>query len=122
MSDYSDLPALRGFVLEESWVLTITCMPGLVEFNMELVLSRDHPQLRPARPGEAFDIRAGRLVFEGVDELIWSRQGSFPATDASGEVDWGHIDSLTWNDGRFDLEGDWGKMRLDARTVRVDLD
>lgn len=89
---------------------------------MELVLSSDHPQVRPARSGETFDYRVGRLVFEGVDECMWSRQSLPPAIDASGEVDWGNIDALTWDDGRFDLEGDWGRMRLRAKTVRLDLD
>lgn len=118
---YEDIPALRGFVLEDSWVLSISSTPGLLEFTMHLVLSSEHPDLKQARPGEQFDYRPGRLTFEGVTELLWAGQGSTPATDASGERDWGHVDSLKRDNDRFELEGDWGLMQLVAVDVRVDL-
>jgi hypothetical protein len=33
-----------------------------------------------------------------------------PATDATGDEDWGHIDTFVWQDGRYELTGDWGHV------------
>lgn len=48
-------------------------------------------------------------------------QGAPPATDASGEVDFGHIDSLVWDGNAFELEGDWGRMEVSAARAEVEI-
>jgi hypothetical protein len=52
-------------VLEESWVLGITATSGQLEFEMDLVFAKDHPDLRSPRDGEVFYSRTGVLHFRG---------------------------------------------------------
>jgi hypothetical protein len=59
------------------------------------------------------------LEFGGVTGLEWVEQGSPPARDASGEVDYGHIDSMRWDRRDFELDGDWGRMRLCAEAAMI---
>jgi hypothetical protein len=49
-------------------------------------------------------------------------QGRLPATDASGEEDYGHIDALHWDNGIFELEGAWGQIRVVATGVGLNLE
>lgn len=122
MTSYEDLPGLETFVLEESWVLHVTARPGSVSFRLEVALTPQHPLYRTPEPGSYLCYVDGRLDFEGVTDLDWTGQGAMPATDATGEVDYGHIDALTWDSGLYELQGDWGAMRIWAKSARVVLD
>jgi hypothetical protein len=44
-----------------------------------------------------------------------------PATDAEGDIDFGHIDSFEWGRGKLALEGDWGDMTILADEVQVEF-
>ena len=37
---------------------------------------------------------------ESVERLLWEGQGVRPAVDACGELDFSHIDSFEWEEGR----------------------
>jgi hypothetical protein len=117
MRDYTELPALQYFVLEESWVLGITARPGSLEIEIDLTFARDHPELRPPRQGDQIYGRVGLIRFTSVSSLDWSGQGNPPAIDASGERDWGAIDSFTWDAATYELTGDFGRIRVDAASV-----
>jgi hypothetical protein len=75
----------------------------------------------PPAAGEVECFRHGNLQFRRVERLGWEEQGSPAAIDASGEVDWGHIDSFEWEDGRYVLAGDWGRIEARAGGVGVVL-
>jgi hypothetical protein len=118
---YTDLPGFEALVLEESYVLDIRATPGEVAFDVELVLTAEHPAYTPPPANETDCFRVGRVRFVEVRELVWREQGAVPATDASGERDYGHIDSLEWDSGTFRLEGDWGRMEVTATSVQVEI-
>ena len=119
MKQYIELPGFEHVYLEESYVLAVVVTPASVVFEMEIVLTAKHPEYSAPGP-ESFECyRVGRLEFGGVSYLEWSEQGSPPATDASGEIDYGHIDSFMWDSGQYELEGDWGVMKVTAATVMV---
>jgi hypothetical protein len=122
MTPYEELPGFEVFVLEESWVLDVTARPTSVVFRLELVLTPAHPRYQSPEPGNNLYYVAGQLVFDDVEDLEWTAQGAPPATDATGEIDYGHIDAMTWDSGLYELQGDWGEMRVRARTARVVLD
>jgi hypothetical protein len=42
-------------------------------------------------------------------------------TDATGERDFGHIDSFEWEDDRFLLQGDWGRLETMAEAIETSL-
>jgi hypothetical protein len=119
---YEELPGFEHFVLEESFVLDVTVTPGSVCFRLEVVLTPTHPEYVAPGPDSYLCYRNGRLEFEGVTEIEWTGQGAPPASDASGEVDYGHIDTMEWDAGLYELQGDWGAMRIWAKAARVMLD
>jgi hypothetical protein len=121
MQDYTELESLRHFVLEESWVLGVVASPGLVELTVDFTFAGSHPDLLPPRAGDANYTRVGVVRFEGVSSLVWTGQGVPPATDSTGEKDWGAIDSLKCDGSQFWLEGDWGAMHVACGAVSVEL-
>jgi hypothetical protein len=118
---YTSVTPLANLVLEESWVLRIIALPGQVEYDVEFVLSPFHPDYVPPRDGEMFCYRKGRLLFGAVSDLRWSGQGEAPARDASGELDFGNIDSMVVDGSRFELSGSWGEMTVIAEVIDVTL-
>jgi hypothetical protein len=118
---YAELRGFENVYLEDSYVLGVEARPGLGRFELEVVLTPSHAEYEAPPPGTFECYVRGALAFGGVSELEWVEQGSPPATDASGEVDYGHIDSMSWDGTTFELDGDWGSMRLSAETVMITL-
>jgi hypothetical protein len=118
---YTDLPGLAEIVLEESYVLGIKAEPGTVTFDMAFVLTPNHPAYSPPPPSETECFRRGTLRLVGVRQLTWTEQGRRPAVDASGEEDWGHVDSFAWDENHFVLTGDFGSLDAEADTVEAAL-
>ena len=52
-------------------------------------------------------------------DLEWVAQGAPAATNATGEIDYGHIDPMTWGSGLYELQGYWGERRVRAPAARV---
>lgn len=121
MRPYTDLPGFDALVLEESYVLAVQASPGEVTFDVELALTPKHPAYAPPPTDETECFRVGRIRFVDVRRLAWDHQGAPPAIGASGEIDFGHIDSLLWDENTFKLEGDWGRMEVSAARVEVEI-
>ena len=120
MKPYTDIDGLRDIVLEESYVLGITATPGLL-ILMDFVLTPDHRLYRPHGPENFACFRHGELRFQDVKSLQWSDQIARPSQDATGELDWGHIDSFEWKPGCYRLDGEWewGIMEVTGGDVQV---
>ncbi|SRR6266542_4473075 len=121
MRSYTELDGLDEIVLEESYVLGITAEPGRVTFEVDFVLTPHHPEWVAPPPSEVECFRRGTLQLMGVRRLRWDDQGGPPATDATGERDFGHIDSFKWEHDRFLLEGDWGSLDVRAAGAEASL-
>jgi hypothetical protein len=119
---YQEIPSLAAILLEESYVLDIEAHPTTVEFSVDFVLAPEHPEYCPPGSDESHCYRRGRLRFSGVTRCLWSNQGAPPARDATGEVDYGNVDSFEWDRAGYSLEGDWGRMELIAEQVGVRLE
>jgi hypothetical protein len=118
---YADLPGFEALVLEESYVLGIQASPGSLTLDVDLALMPEHPLYAPPPATETECFRTGRIRFIQVRRLVWDDQGAPPATDASGDADFGHIDSLVWDGNTFKLEGDWGRMEVCAARAEVEI-
>ena len=121
MKDYTEIGDLAEVYLEDSWVLGVAAEPGVIRFDIDFVLTERHPSYGPPKPDEQYCYRRGSLVFEGVTDVNWTEQGAPPARDSTGEIDYGNIDAMTFENDGYELRGLWGKMTLSATTVRVDL-
>ncbi len=120
MATYSDAFAQLAHVyLEGSWVLALWPSDNMLAFDLDAVLTQEHPEYRGPAPGEHYDYRRARLTLQG--QVSCALSGAQPARDASGTEDLGNIDSWTLADAGVSLlAGDWGEARvLDARVEFV---
>lgn len=115
MNGYEHLPGLEHLYLEDSWVLGVFEEPDELRFDVEAVLTEQHPDWHPPKPGEQYAYKRLALVFRRPREVVWlERMTGRPAVDATGEVDYGAFDVFTWDGSQFDLEGDWGYVRVEG--------
>lgn len=111
-ADYTLIKPLSGIYLERSYVLDITEAPGSIEFILEAVLTPESEKYHPPNPGEQYCYMNGELTFSGITRTDWISRSFQKYTDATGEIDYGNIDALiTYADG-YQLEGDWGTVRV----------
>lgn len=110
MPGYETLAGLEHLYLEDSWGLGVYQSATALTFDLEAVITEEHPYWRPPKPGEQYTYRRIALLFPGVRSIQWLSRGGPPATDASGEQDWGDIHSFIVDDGVYELEGDWGHV------------
>jgi hypothetical protein len=118
-------PVRASVVLEEPWVLGIERAGTGLVFELEAMLTPEHGECQPPRPGEWACRRRSRLTV-GSDQPITLVPSGRPATiDPDRAADYGNIDvfqvigeepggELVW-----DLEGEWG--RASVSDPKVDL-
>jgi len=117
--------ALAGTYLEDSWVLDVSASERDCTFRLDLVLTPQHPGYHQPRPGEQYCYaRALLRVTSGVAVAFQPGTGP-PASDATGEFDWGNIDtfdSVDW-EGRdaWQLTGSWGELLAAEPEVSVEF-
>ena len=109
MPGYAQIAGLENVYLEDSWVLGVHESDGSLSFDLEAVLTEGHPQWNQPKPGEVYCYRRLALIFPSVRGVEWIERGMRPATDATGEQDWGHIDTFV-GDGAATVVGDWGNV------------
>ncbi|WP_258342231.1 hypothetical protein [Saccharopolyspora gregorii] len=108
--DYSEIPGLAPYYLEDSFVLAIEENEQSLTFDLELVLTEKHPDYSPPKPGEQYCYADGRLVFNRPAGIDWISRHLRTNTDAAGEEDLGNIDFLKQEGGTWRLGGDWGEV------------
>jgi len=122
MTPYFELPGFEHLYLEDSYVLGLEEPADELVFLMEFVLTETNPVYQPPRPDEQYCYRKGRIRFDGIKAVEWLRRDFKPGTDADGCVDYGNIDVFLSYDNVFELEGNWGEVRITARSVVASLD
>jgi hypothetical protein len=111
---YRSLPGFEEVQLEGSYVLDIEARPGKLVLRLDLLLEPGHPDFGLPLEGDRACFRPALLCFDAVRGLTWTDQGTPPARDASGEIDYGAIDGFNWSAGNFELVGDWGRIQVDS--------
>jgi hypothetical protein len=109
---YYELAELAEVYLEDSYLLTVTVVPGLVELNLDVVLREGHSEYREPRKSEQYCFRRGVLRFEGVETVTWHMPEGKPARDASGETDYGGVDSYSFDGRVHQITGDIGELTI----------
>jgi hypothetical protein len=103
---------LREVYLEDSWVLELTSADRSVRFVLDAVLTPNHRGYRRPEPGEHYCYRRAILAVISEQPINFEPSKTPAARDATGELDYGNIDSFVpvdW-DGHpaWQLSGDWG--------------
>lgn len=111
--------------LEDSWILEATPTEYALRFVIEAVLTPEHAEYHPAKPGEQHCYRAGILMISSTQPILFEGSEAPPAIDASGELDYGNIDTFTGIDwdgtAALELTGDWGRAIVKQPTVVLTL-
>ena len=116
---FEAFPELAGTYLEDSWVLSVAVVEGEATFDLDLVLTPEHPEYHPAKAGEQHCyVRASLTI--SAEVLVFQPSGAQPAVDAAGDEDLGNIDSfLQLGDDRWRIEGSWGTLDVRSPSVAV---
>lgn len=110
---------LGDFYLEDSWVLDVNETPGSLSFRVDAVLTEGNPRYHPPYPNEQYCYAHVRIIFAEASAVNWIEYRMRPSTDITGEVDYGHIDSLVYNEDHYELEGDWGMVHVYSKVDSV---
>lgn len=121
VTPYTEIPGFEHVYLEDSFVLGVVASPGRLTFTIDAVLTPEHPHYQPPKQDEHHCYQRGVIVFERVGRLVWEGQGNPPAVDATGEIDYGSIDSMYAQGPLFSLSGEWGKIQVESHTPVLKL-
>lgn len=117
--DYYQIPALSNVYLEDSYVLAIHEYDDRLVFDLDVVLTEDHPSYEQPKEGEQYCYRRASLCFSGVSYFEWIRRRFIQFSDAAGESDYGNIDTFSKDDDRYSLAGDWGEVRFSCSFIEL---
>jgi hypothetical protein len=85
----------------------------------------EHTEYHPAKAGEQHCYRAGILTVSSSRPISFEGSKAPPAIDASGQLDYGNIDTFTCIDwdgtAAWELTGDWGRAIVKQPTVVLTL-
>ncbi len=116
---YSDDPRFSGYVLENSYVLGVHLGVNWAVIELDACLSNEHPEGTSNSNDEWAAFRPLQLWFKQASiESVMS--GAKASLDADDSWDYGEIDRFDLSDdGRFEIEGEFGRLRGSAREIYV---
>ncbi|MCP1444011.1 hypothetical protein J3D54_003143 [Pseudomonas sp. GGS8] len=117
--DYYEILSLSNFYLEDSYVLSIDEIEGSLIFELEAVLTKNHPQYEEPKNGEQYCYRKVLLRFFSADSIEWLDRRLIGFVDRTGDLDYGNIDSFVKDDGAYILSGDWGRVIIRGGEVEA---
>ena len=117
--NYYEIPSLSNIYLEESYVLSVSERDGSLAFELEAVLTENHPKYKRPQEGEMYCYRKMSLLFLNVDSFEWADKKFMAYSDALGEFDYGNIDSFVSCGDGYELAGDWGRVFIRGRAIEV---
>ena len=125
MTTWRELPTFQGIDLEDSWIRGwhYDRENQRLVFDVELSLWPGHPAYEAPRPKEWTCYKHGQVVFSEVDSLegLADQESILPTIDSDGTADFDSFDGLQMIDGVYEVAGAFGKVRLTANMVTVEL-
>lgn len=117
--NYYGILSLSNFYFEDSYVLSIDEMAGSLIFELDAVLTKNHPQYEETNNGELYCYRKVLLRFFNADAIEWLDKRLIGFVDSTGDLDYGNIDSFARVDGVYTLSGDWGRVIIRGGEVEA---
>jgi hypothetical protein len=113
------LSDLQHVALDGSYVLGVTATPGSVVIAMELLLLPTHRlYCTPAQSERACFSRA-ELQFSQVKQLLWKWEPIQPASDATGEIDFGHVERFERVGDVVHIDGEFGALEIKFERIEL---
>lgn len=113
---------LTNVYLEDSYVLDIQEVDGLITFLLEIVLTEKHSLYTQPLIGEQYCYKKGTLTFPNTESYNLVRSNAQPSKDPDGSIDYGNIDEFYFNDGSYTLSGEWGVLNIKSDSPLITLD
>ena len=113
MRSYIENELLKHYIWEDSFLLDIVEDNGNICFVVEAALRTSHPLYHAPYPGEIHCYREIKLVYKNAN-IVWEEKNFIPIYDASNSYDYGNIDQLLYDNNRYLLSGEWGKVIITA--------
>jgi len=109
--NYDKIPVLSNIFLEDSYVLVIHESVDSLVFELEVVLTKEHPSYDEPKQGEQYCYKRALLSFLHMSSCEWLDKNNMSGfLDAAGEIDYGNIDTFVKSDDCYMLSGDWGRV------------
>ena len=117
---YDSIGDLHDVYLEDSFVLGIHEGDDVLFFDLDVVLTDDHPLYRPPPEDIRYCYRTARLSFSGNLQVTWVER-NFHARNVTedGHVDLGEIDGFDCGPDGYYLDGEWGAVKIICDRVRL---
>ena len=122
MGAYYELSVLEQIYLEDSFVLGVEVLPGTVKIQLDLVLREGHPSYVVPGAGEQYCFWKAVLKLEEVSEVTWHMPTGAPAIDASGDIEYGGIDSYEVDGSVHRIVGEIGVLAINCGWYSLHLD
>lgn len=116
---HEQIECLRHIYLEDSFVLGLIEDQNSIEFELEAVLTPEHPSYLPPKPNEQHCYKKLVLSLRNCSNVNWIKKSLRPSTDANGDIDYGNIDHFSVTNDRLHLSGEWGEVRLNCPDVSL---
>jgi len=116
---HEQIECLRHICLEEPFVLGLIEGQNSIEFELEAVLTPEHPSYHPPKPNAQHCYKKFVLRLDGCSSVNWIRKSLRPTIDANGEVDFGNMDHFGVAEDLMHLEGEWGEVLLSCAKVSL---
>ncbi len=116
---YEKIACLQHIYLEDSWVVRLSEIQNSIEFELEAVLTKEHPEYHPPKPNEQYCYKKLVLQLGNCKHVNWIQKSFRPFTDANGAIDFGNIDHFNVTDNKLHLSGDWGEVRLECSSISL---
>lgn len=110
--NYYEILSLSNVYFEGSYVLSIDESAGSLIFELDAVLTQNHPQYEKPKNGEQYCYRNVLLRFFNMDSIEWVDKRLIGFVDSTGSLDYGNIDSFVKVDGAYTLFADWGRVMI----------
>ena len=116
---HQQIDCLRHIYLEDSFVLGLIEDQNSIEFELEAVLTPEHPSYHPPKANEQHCYQKLVLRLGNCSNVNWIRKSLRPSTDAKGNIDYGNIDHFSVAKDQLHLSGEWGEVRLDCPDISI---
>ena len=112
--EYSEDSRFCRYVLEESYVLAVHVGVDWAVIELDVCLSKEHPEAAVKAEGDWSAFRPAQLWFKQA-KVDYQPSGARPSLDADDSWDYGSIDrfEIVGLDD-FHIEGEFGALRLHA--------
>lgn len=115
-TDWRQLREFAAVDLERSFVLSWEMTSEMLHIDVDMFLTAEHPFYEKPRPAEKVCIRPAVIEFPLCDaiETDDAPAGTLPA-EAAAKISHGAINGFRrLADGRFEIEGEFGVVLIDA--------